>query len=303
MSRPAVPAASSRVARPVAVITGGARGIGLETARRLAPTHRVALLDRDAPGVERAAGAIGGDAVYAVCDITDATSVTSAVADVVDRCGGIDVAIANAGIATAGSLRHLDPDVLALQLDVNLTGNWRFLHACLPHVIERRGYVLGVASAAAIVAPVGLGAYAASKAGFEQLLNVLRVEVAHLGVDVGVAYFSFIDTDMVRGADARHPAFAAVRARTRGPVGQTLPVGVAGRAIADAVAGRKRTVVAPGFVRAAFWLRGLIGPLVDRESRQNAKTIDRATAEMVAERGAFEAGLQPRNEASAARSR
>jgi NAD(P)-dependent dehydrogenase (short-subunit alcohol dehydrogenase family) len=291
------------VAKPVAVITGGARGIGFESARRLSATHRVALLDRDAPGAERAAAAIGGDAISVACDITDPAAVTTAVVEVVARCGGIDVAIANAGIATAGALRHLDPEVLALQLDVNLTGSWRFLHACLPHVTARRGYVLGVASAAAIVAPAGLGAYAASKAGFEHLLNVLRVEVAHLGVDVGVAYFSFIDTDMVRGADARHPAFAAVRARTRGSVGQTLPVGVAGKAIADAVAGRKRTVVAPGFVRAAYWLRGVIGPLVDRESRANAKTIDRATAEMVAERGAFEAALQPRDDASAARSR
>jgi NAD(P)-dependent dehydrogenase (short-subunit alcohol dehydrogenase family) len=219
------------VPRPVAVITGAARGIGLESARQLSATHRVALLDRDAAGAERAAAAIGGDAVHVACDITDAAAVASASAEVVERCGGIDVAIANAGIATAGALRHLDPDVLALQLDVNLTGNWRFVHACLPHVIARRGYVLGVASAAAIVAPVGLGTYAASKAGFEHLLNVLRVEVAHLGVDVGVAYFSFIDTDMVRGAEARHPAFAAVRARTRGPAGQTLPVCVAGNAI------------------------------------------------------------------------
>jgi NAD(P)-dependent dehydrogenase (short-subunit alcohol dehydrogenase family) len=291
------------VAKPVAVITGAARGIGLETARQLSATHRVALLDRDAPGAERAAAGIGGDAVHAACDITNAASVASAVADVVERCGGIDVAISNAGIATAGALRHLDPDVLALQLDVNLTGNWRFVHACLPHVIARRGYVLGVASAAAIVAPVGLGAYAASKAGFEHLLNVLRVEVAHLGVDVGVAYFSFIDTDMVRGADARHPAFAGVRARTRGPAGRTLPVSVAGKAIADAVAGRKRTVVAPGLVRAGFWLRGVIGPLVDRESRGNAKTIDRATAEMVAERGTFEAALQPLDEPAASQLR
>src|SRR5918911_5184443 len=138
-------------ARPVAVVTGAARGIGFETARQLRDTHRVALLDIDGEGAERAAAQIGGDAVAAACDITDRAAVASAVADVVERCGGIDVAIANAGIATAGALRHLDPDVLALQLDVNVTGNWRFVHACLPHVIERRGYVLGVASAAAIV--------------------------------------------------------------------------------------------------------------------------------------------------------
>jgi NAD(P)-dependent dehydrogenase (short-subunit alcohol dehydrogenase family) len=56
--------------------------------------------------------------VWAVCDVTDAASVTAAVADVAERCGGIDVAIANAGIATAGGMRHLDPEVLAVQLDV-----------------------------------------------------------------------------------------------------------------------------------------------------------------------------------------
>src|SRR4051794_8441751 len=291
------------MSRPVAVITGAARGIGLESARQLAGTHRVALLDLDAAGAERAAAQIGGDAIHAACDITDADAVASAVADVVERCGGIDVAIANAGIATAGALRHLDPDVLALQIDVNLVGNWRFLHACLPHVIQRRGYVLGVASAAAIVPPVGLGAYAASKAGFEQLLNVLRLEVAHLGVDVGIAFFSFIDTDMVRGAEARHPAFARVRAKTRGPAARTLPVSVAGKAIAGAVAGRRRTVVAPAVVRGGYWLRGLIGPLVDRESRDSAPTIDRATAEMVAERGAFEAALQPRDDTPVAQPR
>jgi NAD(P)-dependent dehydrogenase (short-subunit alcohol dehydrogenase family) len=281
------------VTRPVAVVTGAARGIGLESARRLAATHRVALLDLDGAGVEQAAGQIGGDAVWAACDITDAEAVTGAVADVAERCGGIDVAIANAGIATAGALRHLDPDVLAVQLNVNLVGSWRFIHACLPHVVERRGYVLGVASASAIVAPPGLGFYAASKAGFEHLLNVLRIEVAHLGVDVGVAFFSWIDTDMVRGAEARHPAFSALRADLRGPAGRTLPVAAAGAAIADAVAHRKRTVVAPRFVRAAHVLRGVIGPLVERDGERHAAAIDRATAEMVAERGPFDAALHP----------
>src|SRR3954451_5231665 len=88
------------VARPVAVITGAPRGMGLESARQLAPTHRVALLDRDAEGAERAAAQIGGEAIHAPCDITDADAVTRAVAEVVDRCGGIDVAIANTVIST-----------------------------------------------------------------------------------------------------------------------------------------------------------------------------------------------------------
>jgi NAD(P)-dependent dehydrogenase (short-subunit alcohol dehydrogenase family) len=291
------------MARPVAVVTGAARGIGQETARRLAATHRVALLDLDGPGAERAAREIGGDAVSGACDIADGDAVAAAVADVVERCGGIDVAIANAGMATAGALRHLDPDLLAAQLNVNLVGSWRFVHACLPHVIARRGYVLGVASAAAIVAPVGLGAYAASKAGLEHLLAVLRTEVAHLGVDVGVAYFSWVDTDMVRGAQEHHRAFGELRSDLRGPLARTLPVGVAADAIVAAVHGRRRTVSAPGFVGPARWLRGLIAPLADRDGRRHAPAIDRATAEMVAERGAFAAGMRPGDPAARAAAR
>src|SRR5215204_2506985 len=123
------------MARPVAVVTGAARGIGLETARRLSATHRVALLDLDGDGVERAAADLP-DAVAAQCDITDPDAIAAAVDHVVAECGGIDVCISNAGIATAGALRRLDPDVVAAQLNVNLTGNWRLIHACLPHVIE-----------------------------------------------------------------------------------------------------------------------------------------------------------------------
>jgi NAD(P)-dependent dehydrogenase (short-subunit alcohol dehydrogenase family) len=281
------------VTRPVAVITGAARGIGLETARQLSATHRVALLDIDAAGVERAAAQLGGDAVHAACDITDQDAVTAAVAEVVEACGGIDVAIANAGIATVGAARHLDPDALARQVDVNLVGSWRFLHACLPHVVERRGYLLGVSSASALVAPTGLAFYASSKAGFEHLLDVVRVEVAHLGVDVGVAFFSWIDTDMVRGADARHPAFGRLRSGLRWPAGRTLPVAEAGAVLVDAVAHRRRTVVAPRFVRALYWLRGVIGPVAERDARRNAAAIDAATVEMVAERGAFDAAMGP----------
>jgi NAD(P)-dependent dehydrogenase (short-subunit alcohol dehydrogenase family) len=280
------------VSRPVALVTGAARGIGLETARRLSATHRVALVDLDGEAVERAAAEIA-DAVAVACDITDAESVSAALDGVVAATGAIDVCISNAGIATAGALRHLDPDVLAAQLNVNLTGNWRVIHACLPHVIARRGYVLAVASVAAIVPAPGLGAYAASKAGLEQLLDVLRVEVRHLGVDVGVAYFSWIDTEMVRGAERQHPGFAAMREGLRGPAGKTLPVARAAEAIARGVERRSRRVVAPGFVGALYRLRGLVPVLLEREAAKAGVEVDRFTTELAAERGAFAAGLRP----------
>jgi NAD(P)-dependent dehydrogenase (short-subunit alcohol dehydrogenase family) len=288
--------------RPVAAITGAARGIGLETARRLSPTHRVALLDLDAAGVERAAATLP-DATWARCDITDPEEVSAAVAQVVDELGGIDVCISNAGIASVGALRRLDPDVVVAQLNVNLVGNWRFIHACLPHVVDRRGYVLGVASLAAVLAPPSLGAYGASKAGLEQLLNVLRMEVHHLGVDVGVAYFSWIDTDMVRGTVRHHPGFELMRTRQRGPANRAIPVGDAADAIVRGVHRRSRRVVAPGFVGALYRLRGFIPELFELEARKSAAEIDGYTAELVAQRGPFEAGLRPDERASDAAAR
>jgi NAD(P)-dependent dehydrogenase (short-subunit alcohol dehydrogenase family) len=290
------------VTRPVAVVTGAARGIGLETARRLSASHRVALLDLDGDAVQRGAGEIP-ESVAVGCDITDSDSVAAAIEHVVAACGGIDVCISNAGIATTGALRHLDPDVLAAQLNVNLTGNWRLIHACLPHVIERRGYVLGVTSAAALLAPPGLGAYGASKAGLEQLLNVLRLELRHLGVDVGVAYFLWIDTDMVRGVGRQHEGFASLRNNVRGPGSRTLPVSDAADAIVRGVQRRARRVVAPRFVGALYRLRGLSPELFEREAAKVAPELDRYTAEMVAERGAFAAGLRPDERGSDAAAR
>jgi NAD(P)-dependent dehydrogenase (short-subunit alcohol dehydrogenase family) len=288
--------------RPVAVVTGAAHGIGLDAARRLAVTHRVALLDLDADGIRRAAAELGGDALAVECDIAVPASVSAAAGAVLDACGGVDVVVANAGIATSGALRHLDPAVLEAQVRVNLTGTWRSIHAFLPSVIERRGYVLGVASLAALTAAPGLGAYAASKAGLEALLEVLRQEVAHLGVDVGVAYFSWIDTDMVRGAEQAHPDFARMRAELKGPIARTLPVSAAGEAIARGVAERAPRVVAPRWVAAIRRARGVIPGIVQREGRRVAPRIDQATAEMAAERGAL-AGIRPGHAPSEAAAR
>jgi NAD(P)-dependent dehydrogenase (short-subunit alcohol dehydrogenase family) len=278
--------------RPVAVVTGAAHGIGLETARRLAATHRVALLDLDEAGASAAAQGIGGDALAVACDVTDPGSLALAERTVLDACGGVDVVIANAGIAVSGTLRHLDPAVLDVQLRVNLSGAWRSIHAFLPSVIERRGYVLGVASLAAIVPSPGLGAYSASKAGLDALLHVLRQELHHLGVGVGVAYFAFIDTDMVRGAEREHPDFARMRAEQRGPVAKVLPVGEAADAIVRGVAERSAQVVAPRWVAPLGRLRGLVAPLAALQGRRMAAIVDRATAENVAERGPLAAGLR-----------
>ena len=143
--------------------------------------------------------------------------------------------ISNAGVAVAGALRQIDPDALAACLNVNLVGNWRVIHACLPHIEARRGYVMGVASASAIAPAINLGPYGTSKAGLEMLLDILRVEVAHLGVDVGCAYFLWIATDMVDGADREVASFAAMRKGMPGPLAHDAPVGDAAQAIVEGV--------------------------------------------------------------------
>ena len=155
----------------------------------------------------------------------------------------------------------------------------------------------------ALLAPPGLGAYGASKAGLEQLLNVLRLEVRHLGVDVGVAYFLWIDTEMVRGADRRHPGFQTMRQSLRGPAGKTLPVTAAADAIVRGAEYRSARVFAPRSVSVLYRLRGLLAELFGREAAKVAPDLDRYTAEMVAERGAFAAGMHPDERGSQAAAR
>ena len=276
---------------PVAVITGGASGIGLELARRLARTHRIALLDINGAAAQRGADDLGENTIAIECDICSQDSVTAAIDEVLARFGRIDVAVSNAGIGTVGAVRHLDPDVLAVQLDVNLTGNWRFSHACLPALARTGGYLLGIASAAAITAPPAEAFYSASKAGLEALLNVARVEVAHLGIAVGIGYLMFIDTPMVRDGDREHSDLAQMRAMLPGPAGKTYPVSLAADQLAQGIRRRSRRIFVPSSLRWQYALRGFLPPLLDRSFAKMAPQVDRLTQTNVRERGAFAAAF------------
>ncbi len=164
----------------------------------------------------------GGNAAWFQCDVTDRDGLQDAVDGAVERFGGIDVVVANAGIAPVGMTRSIDPSAFERTIEINLLGVWRTVRACLPHVIERRGYVLVIASLAAAMHGPGMAAYSASKAGAEAFADSLRVEVKQLGVDVGVGYFSFIDTEMVRAADT-HPAMGTPAPEAAVAVRQYLP--------------------------------------------------------------------------------
>jgi NAD(P)-dependent dehydrogenase (short-subunit alcohol dehydrogenase family) len=268
------------------LVTGAARGIGAESARQLsARGARVALVGLEPGELARVAAQCGPEAAAFEADVTDTDALAAAVAAAVERFGGIDVVIANAGVAPTGFVRAMDPAAFERTIEVNLLGVWRTVRACLPHVIERRGYVLVIASLAAASHGPGLAAYSASKAGSEAFANCLRAEVKHLGVDVGVGYFAFLDTELVRAADS-HPLFGGIRKQLPGPFGKTYPLGDAVRKIVEGVERRGRVVAFPGWVKAMLVLRGVTGPLADRGSGRQVAEIDAAFSQDVAERGA-----------------
>jgi len=268
------------------LITGAARGLGAETARRVAARGaNVALVGLEPEELERVAAQCGKNAACFECDVTDVDALEAAVAGAVERFGGIDVVMANAGIAPMGMVRSTDPMAFERTIEINLLGVWRTVRACLPQIIDRRGYVLVIASMAAPLHAPGMAAYCASKAGAEAFADSLRSEVKHLGVDVGVGYFGFIDTDMVRGADA-HPAIGALREAASGPLSKTYPLSKAGKALADGIETRRRWVVVPAYARAMIVLRTLLQPLVERESQKHAAEADALFMADVEERGA-----------------
>ena len=268
------------------LITGAARGIGAETARRAAAAGaNVALVGLEPEELRRVAAQCGSNAAAFECDVTDWQALEHAVEGTVERFGGIDVVMANAGIAPAGMVRSVDPAAFERTVEINLLGVWRTVRAGLPQVIERKGYVLVTASLAAAIHGPGMAAYSAAKAGAEAFADSLRVEVKHLGVDVGVAYFGFIDTDMVRGADT-HPSLGQLRANAGGPIAKTYPVSKVGKAVVTGMEKRSRWVVVPPWSRALLVLRTALAPVFERAAFETAAEADGLFQQDVDNRGA-----------------
>lgn len=284
-----MPSTTRPISGQVVFVTGAARGIGAAAARQLAARGaKVALVGLEPEELAQVAAQCGPDAAWFEADVTDAAALERAVQGTVERFGGIDVVIANAGIATGGTVRTIDPAAWERVVEVNLLGSWRTVRATLPHVIERRGYVLQVASVAAIAHAPFMSAYCASKAGVEAFADCLRTEVAHLGVDVGVAYFSWIDTDMVRGADER-PGIGTMRKRIAGPMSRTYPLSDVAEAVADGVERRARHVVVPRWVKAMLLLRGPLATLADRQGRREVPPVEQEMIAAIEREGAASA--------------
>jgi short-subunit dehydrogenase len=129
-----------------------------------------------------------------------------------------------------------------------------------------------------------MAGYSASKAGVEAYANCLRAELKHHGVGVGVGYFSWIDTDLVRGADERK-SYRQLRERLRGPLATTHPVSAVGDAVIEGIESKSRWVVVPKWAAALLWLRPIVYRLVEAQGASSMAEFEPMAAADIAAMG------------------
>jgi len=249
------------------LVTGAAKGIGAGTARELDRRGaRLSLVDLDGAELERTAADLASAEPFRA-DVTDFEALEQVAAETAERFGGIDIVMANAGIAAPGLIELQDRAEFERVVEVNLLGVYRTVKATLPYVLERRGYVLVVASLAAPLHAPAMGQYSMAKAGVEALGNTLRLELAGTGTSVGVAYFGYIDTPMVAGSLAIDPGLRELR-DSGGPLAsRTAPIEGAAAAVVSGIERRASIVAYPRWTRPLLSARGIVQPLLNRHAR------------------------------------
>jgi NAD(P)-dependent dehydrogenase (short-subunit alcohol dehydrogenase family) len=282
-----------RIPRPiggkVVVITGAARGIGAALARTLAARGaRVALVGLEPGELAAVAQDCGPNAAWWECDVTDPAALDAVVPQVAARFTRVDVLVSNAGIATGSTFLRSDPESFERVIEVNLLGSVRTVRAFLPVLAASNGYYLQIASLAAMTPAPMMAAYSASKAGVEAFALSLRSEVAYRGVDVGVAYLSFTETDMTRSA-ADTPEAQRLRRQLPGPLGQIADLDEAVGRIAAAIERRSPFVYGQPWIRFLRPGRWLFPSVIYATSRSRLPALE-ASLEQRGDAASFPVG-------------
>jgi len=222
-----------RPARRPAVVTGASSGIGAATAMSLAAAgHPVALGARRVVKCEEVAAAIrdqGGEAVAHPLDLHEAESVAAFAKAVAADLGDIEVVVSNAGAVAPGTIHEVDPERFGREIDLNLVGAHRLVHAFVPGMVERRrGDFVFVSSDVAVRARPYMSSYAAGKWGLEGLAHALQMELEGTGVRASIVRpgptwsemgndwdpdeAAFVLNQWARFGQARHPHFLKPKA-------------------------------------------------------------------------------------------
>jgi 2-hydroxycyclohexanecarboxyl-CoA dehydrogenase len=191
----------------VAVVTGGASGIGLGVARHLvADGHHVALLDRDGAGAESAAAELqsqGAKALALEVDVAERASVDAAYGRIRAELGPIEIVVTSAGIEDFTPLLEITPESWDRIVAVNLTGTFACIQAAVPDMLDARwGRIVTISSSSAQSGAPNMAHYSASKGGVISLTKSLAVELARSGITANTVSPSLVDTPMARHAEA-----------------------------------------------------------------------------------------------------
>lgn len=192
----------------VAVVTGAASGMGLAVGRRLAADgHRVALFDRDGDAVAATADELrraGAGALGATVDVTDRSAIEAALTDVRRDLGPVGIVVTSAGLDEFQTFTDITIEAWDRMLAVNLTGTFHTIQAAIPDMVDAGwGRIVTISSSSAQSGAARMAHYVASKGGVIGLTKALALEYAPIGITVNTIPPGFVDTPMVRRAEAR----------------------------------------------------------------------------------------------------
>ena len=189
----------------VALVTGGSRGIGFAIAKALAGAGgSVVITGRDPSHLDRAVRDLGASALAVQADGRNADAVAAAVGQAVDRFGGLDVLVNNAGIGRFANVADMPVADWQATIDTNLTSVYYYCHAAIPHLRTRGGgWIVNISSLAGANPFTGGAAYCASKAGLNAFSDALMQEVRYDNIRVTCVMPGSVATGFGRGGDAR----------------------------------------------------------------------------------------------------